>query len=345
MKEKVDAVIVGAGPCGLFQVFELGLLGMTAHVVDALPNIGGQCFELYPDKPIYDIPGIPVCSAMELVDRLLEQIKPFDPVFHLDQQVTELSPTENNRFNVRTGKDVEFDSAAVVIAGGVGSFQPRALRIQGVERFVDKQVFYRVQDVTLFRDRDVVVLGGGDSALDWAVELVEDVRSLTLVHRSKDFRAAEATVERMKQYVADDKMRFMVGNATDLTVNDNRMTEVHITQPNREVERLSAEYLLVFFGLSPRLGPIATWDLGLQRNQVITDTEKFETNIPGIYAIGDIAVYPGKKKLILSGFHEAALAAFAIKERLNPGEKVHLQYTTTSTLLQERLGVSNAERN
>lgn len=345
MKEKVDAVIVGAGPCGLFQVFELGLLGMTAHVVDALPNIGGQCFELYPDKPIYDIPGIPVCSAMELVDRLLEQIKPFDPVFHLDQQVSELSPTENNRFNVRTSKDVEFDSAAVVIAGGVGSFQPRALRIQGVERFVDKQVFYRVQDVTLFRNRDVVVLGGGDSALDWAVELVEDVRSLTLVHRSKDFRAADATVERMKRYVADDKMRFMVGNATDLTVNDNRMTEVHITQPNREVERLSAEYLLVFFGLSPRLGPIATWGLGLQRNQVITDTEKFETNIPGIYAIGDIAVYPGKKKLILSGFHEAALAAFAIKERLNPGEKVHLQYTTTSTLLQERLGVSKEERN
>lgn len=340
MQEKVDAVIVGAGPCGLFQVFELGLLGMSAHVVDALPSIGGQCFELYPDKPIYDIPGIPVCSAMELVDRLLEQIKPFEPVFHLDQQVTKLNPTEDNRFNVGTSKGIEFDSAAVVIAGGVGSFQPMPLRVQGVDHLVDKQIFYRVRDATLFQDRDVVVLGGGDSALDWTVELVEDVRSLTLVHRSEKFRAADATVEKMRQFVADGKMRFMVGNATDLTLNDNRMSEVHITQPNREVERLPAECLLVFFGLSPRLGPIATWDLDLQRNQVVTDTEKFETNIPGIYAIGDIAVYPGKKKLILSGFHEAALAAFAIKERLNPGEKVHLQYTTTSTLLQKRLGVT-----
>ena len=190
MKEKVDAVIVGAGPCGLFQVFELGLLGMSAHVVDALPSIGGQCYELYPDKPIYDIPGIPVCSAMELVDSLLQQIKPFKPVFHMDQQVTELRSTEENRFDVSTSKGVEFDSAAVVIAGGVGSFQPRLLRVNGVDQLVDKQIFYRVQDATLFRDKDVVVLGGGDSALDWTVELVEDVRSLTLVHRSEKFRGS-----------------------------------------------------------------------------------------------------------------------------------------------------------
>ena len=340
MREKIDAVVVGAGPCGLFQVFELGLLGMKAQVVDALPSIGGQCYELYPDKPIYDIPGIPVCSAMELVDRLLEQIKPFNPVFHLDQQVTKLAPTEDNRFNVCTSKNVEFDSAAVVIAGGVGSFQPRLLRVQGVDQLVNKQIFYRIQDATLFQDKDVVVLGGGDSALDWTVELVESVRSLTLVHRSEKFRAADATVEKMKNLVDDERVRFMVGNATDLTMIDERMSEVHITQPSREVEQLPADFLLVFFGLSPKLGPIADWDLELQRNQVVTDTEKFETNIPGIYAIGDIAVYPGKKKLILSGFHEAALAAFAIKERLNPGEKVHLQYTTTSTVLQERLGVS-----
>ena len=343
VQEKVDAVVVGAGPCGLFQVFELGLLGMKAHVVDALPNIGGQCYELYPDKPIYDIPGIPVCSAMELVDRLLEQIKPFNPVFHLDQQVTKLIPTQDNRFNVGTSKGVEFDSAAVVIAGGVGSFQPRLLRVKGVDHLVNKQIFYRIQDVSVFQDRDVVVLGGGDSALDWTVELVESVRSLTLVHRSDEFRAAEATVEKMKQFVVDDKMRFMVGNATDLTMIDESMSEVHITQPSREVERLPADFLLVFFGLSPKLGPISDWDLELQRNQIVTNTEKFETNIPGIYAIGDIAVYPGKKKLILSGFHEAALAAFAIKERLNPGQKVHLQYTTTSTVLQERLGVSQTE--
>lgn len=343
VQEKVDAVIVGAGPCGLFQVFELGLLGMKAHVVDALPNIGGQCYELYPDKPIYDIPGIPVCSAMELVERLLEQIKPFKPVFHLDQQVNKLIPMQDNRFNVSTSKGVEIDTAAVVIAGGVGSFQPRLLRIQGVEQLVNKQIFYRIQDASLFQDKDVVVLGGGDSALDWTVELVESVRSLTLVHRSENFRAADATVEKMKKFVDDERVRFMVGNATDLTLVDESMSEVHITQPNREVERLPADFLLVFFGLSPKLGPIADWDLELQRNQIVTDTEKFETNIPGIYAIGDIAVYPGKKKLILSGFHEAALAAFAIKERLNPGEKVHLQYTTTSTVLQERLGVSQTE--
>ncbi|MCY3885255.1 MAG: NAD(P)/FAD-dependent oxidoreductase [Gammaproteobacteria bacterium] len=340
MQATTDAVIVGAGPCGIFQVFELGLLGMNAHVVDALPSVGGQCYELYPDKPIYDIPGIPVCSALELVDRLLEQIKPFETVFHLDQQVTELNPTEGNTFNIRTSKGLEINSSAVVIAGGVGSFQPQPLRVQGIDRFVDKQIFYRIQDKSLLKDKNVVVLGGGDSALDWTVELVEKVRSLTLVHRSEKFRAADATVEKMKQFVSDEKMRFMVGNATELTERDGRMTEVHITQPNRDVERLDVDYLLVFFGLSPRLGPIANWDLELQRNQVITDTEKFETNIPGIYAIGDIAVYPGKKKLILSGFHEAALAAFAIKERLNPGEKVHLQYTTTSPLLQERLGVN-----
>lgn len=340
MREKTDAVIVGAGPCGIFQVFELGLLGMNAHVVDALPSVGGQCYELYPDKPIYDIPGIPVCSAMELVDRLLEQIKPFDPVFHLDQQVTEVKPTKDNQFKISTSKGFKINSSAVVIAGGVGSFQPQPLRISGIDRFVDRQIFYRVQDTSLFKDKNVVVLGGGDSALDWAVELVEEVRSLTLVHRSRKFRAADATVEKMKQFVAEERMRFMVGNATELTESGDRMTEVHITQPNREIERLTADYLLVFFGLSPRLGPIAEWDLELQRNQVVTNTEKFETNIPGIYAIGDIAVYPGKKKLILSGFHEAALAAFAIKERLNPGEKVHLQYTTTSPLLQERLGVN-----
>lgn len=340
MQVKTDAVIVGAGPCGLFQVFELGLLGMTAQVVDALPSVGGQCFELYPDKPIYDIPGIPVCSAMELVDRLLEQIKPFDPVFHLDQQVTSVIPNEDGQFTVHTTKDTEFLTSAVVIAGGVGSFQPMPLRIDDVDRFVDRQVFYRVRDASHFRDSDIVVLGGGDSALDWTVELVENARSLTLVHRSEKFRAADATVEKMKQFVSNNKMRFMVGNATELTESEGRMTEVHITQPNRKIERLTADYLLVFFGLSPRLGPIAEWDLELQRNQIVTDTERFETNVAGIYAIGDIATYPGKKKLILSGFHEAALAAFAIKERLNPGEKVHLQYTTTSPLLQERLGVS-----
>lgn len=339
MSIQTDSVIVGAGPCGLFQVFELGLLGISSHVVDALPEAGGQCSELYPDKPIYDIPGIPYCTAMELVDRLLEQIKPFDPVFHLDQQVTQVAQYENNSFLVRTAKDTEFVTKSIVVAGGVGSFQPMPLRVDSVEQFIDRQVFYRIKNPTEFAGKRLVILGGGDSALDWTNELVATAKSLTLVHRSEKFRATDASVSQMRGHLSDNKMQFLVGNATDLTIQNGKLTEVHITQPSREVEKLPLDCLLVFFGLSPRLGPIAEWGLELSRNQIATDTERFESSTPGIYAIGDIATYPGKKKLILSGFHEAALAAFAIKERLNPGEKVHLQYTTTSPLLQQRLGV------
>ena len=339
MQIQTDSLIIGAGPCGLFQVFELGLLGISSHVVDALPQIGGQCSELYPDKPIYDIPGIPYCTAMDLVDRLLEQIKPFNPVFHLDQQVTQVESADSESFLVRTSKDTEFVTRSVVIAGGVGSFQPMPLRIDGIEQLVDSQVFYRVRDPSVFAGKHVVVLGGGDSALDWVNVLVSSTESLTLIHRSEKFRAAEASVQKMKEQWDANQMRFLVGNATGVSICDGKMTEVHITKPSREIEKLPLDYLLVFFGLSPRLGPISEWELELARNQIITDTEKFQSSTPGIYAIGDIATYPGKKKLILSGFHEAALAAFSIKERLNPGEKVHLQYTTTSPLLQKRLGV------
>lgn len=334
-----DSVIVGAGPCGLFQVFELGLQGVNSHIIDALPEVGGQCAELYPDKPIYDIPGIPYCTAMDLVERLLEQIKPFDPVFHLDQQVTHVARIDDDSFTVRTAKDTEFVAKSIVIAGGVGSFQPMPLRVDGVEQLVDSQIFYRIRNPSEFAGKRLVILGGGDSALDWTNELVSSAKTLTLVHRSEKFRAADASVQQMQQHIANHKMQFMVGNATELTISDGKMTEVHITQPTREVVKIPLDALLVFFGLSPRLGPISEWGLDLVRNQITTDTQKFESSKAGIYAIGDIASYPGKKKLILSGFHEAALAAFAIKERLNPGEKVHLQYTTTSPLLQQRLGV------
>ena len=334
-----DVVIVGGGPCGLFQVFELGLLGIKAHVVDAMTAVGGQCAELYPDKPIYDIPAIPVCDAQELVDRLLRQIEPFAPVFHLESQVTEVQPRDDGRFRIATSKGETFDAGAVVIAGGVGAFEAMPLRVEGIDAFVDSQVFYRVRNPADHHGKRLLVLGGGDSAFDWTVELAGGADSLTLVHRSDKFRAAPATVARMRELEAAGKVSFMIGNCVGFEARDNVLQSVEIRHPDRATTQLEIDHALVFFGLSPKLGPIGEWGLALDKNQIPTDTERFETSIPGIYAVGDIATYPGKKKLILSGFHEAALAAFAIKARLNPGEKVHLQYTTTSPIMHQRLGV------
>ena len=342
MTINTDVVIVGAGPCGLFQVFELGLLGIKAHLIDAMQAPGGQCAELYPDKPIYDIPAIAMCSAQELVERLLEQIAPFEPGFHLDAQVTEVEPLESGRFRVATSAGEVFDAGAVVIAGGVGSFQPMPLRIDGIDSFIDNQVFYRVRDPAAHHGKDLLVLGGGDSAFDWTVELAPKAKSLTLVHRSEKFRAAPATVARMRELETSGQVRFMVGNCVDFEAPNGSLRSVQIRHTDRSTSDLAIDHALVFFGLSPKLGPIAEWGLTLDKNQIPTDTERFETNIPGIYAIGDIATYPGKKKLILSGFHEAALAAFAIKARLNPDEKVHLQYTTTSPIMHKRLGVAES---
>lgn len=342
MTIQTDAVIIGAGPCGLFQIFELGLLGVRAHIIDALPKPGGQCTELYPDKPIYDIPGIPVCGAQELVERLLEQVRPFDAGFHLDQQVTEVARLDADRFRVATSAGTVFETRAVIVAGGVGSFQPMPLRVDGVEPRIDRDIFYRVRDPQHHRGKDLIVLGGGDSALDWAIELSARAKSLTLIHRSDKFRAAAASVARMQALVAEGRMRMLVGNVTGIEVTNDALVRAQVTQPDKQVVPLDVDHLLVFFGLSPKLGPIAEWGLDIDKNQIRVDTEKFESNVPGIYAIGDIGTYPGKKKLILSGFHEAALAAFAIKSRLNPGEKVHLQYTTTSPIMHERLGVKDS---
>ena len=339
MSNETDAVIVGAGPCGLFQIFELGLLGLKAHIVDALDRPGGQCAELYPDKPIYDIPAIPVCDAQELVDALMKQIEPFDATFHLGAQVTEVEAIDDLRFRVATSKGEEIIAKSVIVAGGVGSFQPMPLRVAGVEEYVDEQVFYRVVEPAAHHGKDLVVLGGGDSAFDWALELAPHAKSLTLVHRSDRFRAAPASVAKMRDLEAEGALNFMVGNLVEFEAANGAIDTVGIRHPDKSVTQLDIDHALVFFGLSPKLGPIADWGLNLDKNQIRTDTEKFETNIPGIYAIGDIATYPGKKKLILSGFHEAALAAFAIKARLNPDEKVHLQYTTTSPIMHERLGV------
>ena len=337
---EADVVIVGAGPCGLFQVFELGLLGMKAHVIDALPRPGGQCAELYPDKPIYDIPAIVQCGAQELVDRLLDQIRPFNPTLHMDSQVTRVARRNARIFDVATHKGERFAARAIVIAGGVGAFQPMPLRVAGADALVDERVFYRVRDAAAHEGKALLVLGGGDSALDWTVELAPRAKSLTLVHRSGKFRAAPATVARMRELEAAGKVRFLIGNCVEAPVENGRLRP-RIRHADQSTTRLDVDHALVFFGLSPKLGPIAEWGLGLEKNQIATDTERFETNVPGIYAVGDIATYPGKKKLILSGFHEAALAAFAIKARLHPGEKVHLQYTTTSPIMHQRLGVAD----
>jgi len=338
---EADAVIVGAGPAGLFQVFELGLLGIKSHVVDSLQHPGGQCTELYPDKPIYDIPALPVCGAQELVDRLLQQIKPFDPQFHLGQEVAELARLDDGRFFVRTALDTRFIARTVVVAAGLGSFQPKKLGIDGVDAFEGRQVHYRVRNAADFHGQRLVIFGGGDSALDWVLDFCGKASSLVHVHRRAEFRAAPASVARMRELVAAGSVQYAEGTAVALRVAGGRLTGVRVKRTDGTAVEFDADHVLAFFGLHPKLGPIAGWGLDLDRKAIKVDTAKFQTNVSGIFAIGDINHYPGKKKLILSAFHEAALAAFAIAEHLNPAKKVHLQYTTTSPIMQKRLGVSH----
>jgi thioredoxin reductase (NADPH) len=335
-----DAVIVGAGPVGLFQVFELGLLGLRAELVDSLPAIGGQCTELYPDKPIYDIPAIPVCTARELIERLAEQIKPFNAGVHLGQEVTSVQRRADGRFDVETSRGTRFDAGTVIIAAGVGSFQPRKLSVPDADKHEGLGIHYRVKDAEAFRDKDLVILGGGDSALDWTLSFAETARSVVLIHRRAEFRAAPASVERMYALRDEGRVDFMEGLVQSIIEDNGVLRGVRVAARDGVTRSVSLDQLLVFWGLSPKLGPIANWGMTLNRKTIPVDTQRFQTSVPGIYAIGDINDYPGKKKLILSGFHEAALAAFAVKEYLSPGQKVHLQYTTTSPLLQKRLGVT-----
>jgi thioredoxin reductase (NADPH) len=335
-----DAVIIGAGPIGLFQVFELGLLGLRAEVIDSLPQIGGQCSELYPEKPIYDIPAVPVCTARELIERLAEQIRPFAAGFHLGQEVTSVQPRADGRFDVETSRGARFDAGSVIVAAGVGAFQSRRLAVSGVERHEGSRVHYRVKDQELFRGRDLVILGGGDSALDWTLALTDTARSIVLVHRRSEFRAAPASVQRLFALRDAGRLDFLAGQVHSIIETDGALHGVHVTTPDGVTRAVALEHLLVFWGLHPKLGPIAQWGLALNKKTISVDAARFQTSIPGIFAVGDINDYPGKKKLILSGFHEAALAAFAVREYLRPGEKVHLQYTTTSPLLQRRLGVA-----
>ena len=337
---QTDAVIIGAGPVGLFQVFELGLLEIKTHVIDSLPEAGGQCIELYPDKPIYDIPATPVCTGRELTNNLLKQIEPFDAQFHLGQEVTQLEKQADGRFLIGTSQGKHFLSKTVFIAAGVGAFQPRTLKLDGIETFEGQQVFYSVKNPEQFTGKKIVICGGGDAALDWTLHFVDKAASVTLIHRRDDFKAAPASVAKIRELCKNKQMQFLIGQISSYEVERDQISKIVVTEIDGKDQEIAVDDLLIFFGLSPKLGPIADWGLDIDRKQVSVDTEKFQTSIPGIYAVGDINIYPGKKKLILSGFHEAALAAFAAAAYLNPEKQVQLQYTTTSPKLHRVLGVS-----
>ena len=342
---ETDAVIIGAGPVGLFQVFELGLLEVKAHVIDSLPHPGGQCVELYPDKPIYDIPAVPVCTGQELTDNLLKQIAPFGATFHLDQEVTTVEKKEDGRFFVETAKGTRFLAKTIFIAAGVGAFQPRTLKVEGLDAFDGSQLFYSVQNPNDFAGKNLVIVGGGDSALDWALDFVKDgphkAESVILLHRRDGFKAAPANVAKMRELCEAYEMQFIVGQITGHEEKDGRLSSIKVTGSDGVTRGVPLDVLLVFFGLSPKLGPIANWGLDIERKQLKVDTEKFSTSEPGIFAVGDINVYPGKKKLILCGFHECALAAFGAMPIIAPEKKVFLQYTTTSPKLHKVLGVES----
>jgi thioredoxin reductase (NADPH) len=343
---ETDAVIIGAGPVGLFQVFELGLLELKAHVIDSLAYPGGQPIELYPDKPIYDIPAIPVCTGKELTDALMKQIEPFGATFHLGQTVNVVSKREDGRFLVETSKGTRFITKTIFIAAGVGAFEPRRLRVEGLDAFEDRQLFYRVKNPADFAGKNLLIVGGGDSALDWTLNFTNKgpnkAESVILVHRRDGFKAAPASVAKMHELCEQYEMQFIVGQVTGYEEREGRMVGAKVTGADGVTRVVPMDMLLVFFGLSPKLGPIADWGLAIERKQLVVDTEKFSTSVPGIFAVGDINTYPGKKKLILSGFHECALAAFAAAAIVFPEKgKIHLQYTTTSPKLHKVLGVES----
>ncbi len=342
---ETDAVIVGAGPVGLFQVFELGLLEIKAHVIDSLAYPGGQCVELYPDKPIYDIPAVPVCTGQELTDNLLKQIEPFGANFHFGQEVTTVRKQDDGRFFVETSKGTTFLTKTIFIAAGVGAFQPRLLKVEGLQAFEGTQLHYRVKNPADFAGKNLVIVGGGDSALDWALNFAAEgpnkAESVILIHRRDGFKAAPASVAKMHALCDAYEMQFIVGQITGYDEKDGKLAGAKVTGSDGVTRVVPLDMLLVFFGLSPKLGPIAEWGLDIERKQVKVDTEKFSTNTPGIFAVGDINIYPGKKKLILSGFHECALAAFGAAPFIFPDKKIHLQYTTTSPKLHKVLGVES----
>jgi thioredoxin reductase (NADPH) len=341
---ETDVVIIGAGPVGLFAVFELGLLDIKCHVVDILPKVGGQCAELYPEKPIYDIPGFPMVTGQGLVDNLMAQIEPFHPTFHLNEMVESLESIgtpEAPRFRVKTSEnETTFICKSLIIAAGGGSFQPKKPPIENIEAYEGTGVFYAVRHMQMFRDKRILIVGGGDSALDWTVNLQPLSERLALLHRRDAFRAAPHTVEQMRSLVASGAMDLHLGQVVALKGDAPRLEAAVVRRDDGSTFEIPVDVMLPFFGLTMKLGPIAEWGLNLHENLIPVDTEKFETSVPGIFAVGDINHYPGKLKLILSGFHEVALMAQAAKRIVSPGERIVFQYTTSSTSLQKKLGVA-----
>jgi thioredoxin reductase (NADPH) len=338
---KTDVVIIGAGPIGLFAVFELGLLDMKCHLIDILDKIGGQCAELYPEKPIYDIPGIPYTSAQGLVDALLQQIKPFNAQYHLNEMVETVEKVGDPLFRVKTDQGKLFESKIVVIAAGGGSFQPKRPPIPGIEPYEGKSVFYAVRKMETFRGKRVLIVGGGDSALDWTLNLAPIAGHLTLMHRRSEFRAAPDSVNKMTALAGEGKIDLVLGQVTALAGQDGQISKAVIKKNDGSLSEIVCDALLPFFGLTMKLGPVANWGFELKNNELIpVDTASFETSVPGIFAIGDINSYPGKLKLILSGFHEAALMAQKAYHYVYPEKRLVFQYTTSSTSLQKKLGVA-----
>lgn len=337
---KTDVLIIGAGPCGLFAVFELGLLDMKTHVVDILDKIGGQCAELYPEKPIYDIPGIPMVTGQGLTEALMAQIKPFNPTFHLNEMILSVEKIGDPLFRVTTDAGKVFETKVVVIAAGGGSFQPKRPPVPGIEAYEGTSVFYAVRKMEQFRDKNLLIVGGGDSALDWTLNLHPIAKRVTLLHRRDDFRAAPHSVEQMRKLVADEKMDLKIGQVTALDGENGVLKGVQIKGADNSVAAVACDTILPFFGLTMKIGPVAEWGVKLENNLVPVDTEAFETNVPGIFAIGDINTYPGKLKLILSGFHEGALMAQKASRYVFPDKRVVFQYTTSSSSLQKKLGVN-----
>ena len=334
---KKDVLIIGAGPTGLFCAHQLGIIGLSCEIVDNLDKAGGQCIELYPDKPIYDIPAVPECTGEELTTNLLQQIKPFNVKFHLNERVEELKKVET-RWHVKTSGKQEFDVASIVIAGGVGSFEPRKFPLKECEKFEGSSIFYSIKDKTVFKDKTISIFGGGDSALDWAIEL-SNTSKVNLIHRRDGFSGAESSVQKVKELNDQGKINLYTKYQIDSVFGDKNIQSVKIKHDDGETKEFNTDYVLGFFGLIMQLGPILDWGLNIDKKAIQVNTENFETNIDGIFAIGDICTYPGKLKLILSGFHEGALAARGCFKYAKPDEKLRFEFTTTSKAAQERLGV------
>ena len=334
---KTDTLIIGAGPVGLFCIHQLGIIGLKCEVVDNLDKIGGQCIELYPDKPIYDIPAVSECTGEELTNNLIEQIKAFKTNFHLNERVDEIKKVEK-KWIIKTNKGTEFEASSIIIAAGVGSFEPRKFSTKEIEKYEGKQILYSIRDKTVFKDKAVTIFGGGDSALDWAIEL-SNTSKVTLVHRRDEFRGMQASIDKVNQLKEEGKIEVYTKYQLDSVKGSDKIENINIKHDDNSIKEIKTDYVLGFFGLIMKLGPIAEWGLNLDKKTIPVNTESFETNKEGIFAIGDICSYPGKLKLILSGFHEGALAARGCFKYAKPDEKYRFEFTTSSKTVKDRLGV------